>query len=159
MRELSISQTLQQLSGFMPRVGSDLGSAGSSISNMIPSGWSLGLAFLFILPFIGAIIRPFTRLGAASLNAISAIASALIFCASSWIVSLLAYITLLGRAIRPGPRALPVIRAVFIIATVAVLFLTLSLYAFNRPRRDLASCIVHGEINNSCLSELKADAF
>ena len=143
----------------MPRLGSDLGSAGSSISNIIPSGWSLGLAFLFILPFIGALIRPFTQLGAASLNAISAIASALIFCASSWIVSLLAYITLLGRAIRPGPRALPVIRTVFIIATVAVLFATLSLYAFNRPRRDLASCIVHGEIKNSCLSELKAEGF
>jgi hypothetical protein len=159
MSDLSISQTLQQISGLLPGVGSDLGKAGNSISNLIPSGWGLGVSLLLLLPFVGALIRPFTRLGISALNALSAIMSALIFCISSWMVALIEYITLLGRAIRPSPRAMPIIGAILIVSVVAVLFTTLSLYAFNSPPKDIASCLVHGEIKDSCLSKLNAKAF
>jgi hypothetical protein len=127
--QLAISQLLQQPSGLMPCVERDFGSTGSHISNMMSSGWGVGFSLLFLLPFVGALIRPFMRLGTSSLNGVSTIASALIFCVSSWMVTLIEYITLIGRALRPSPRVLPVIKVVVAIATVANVWTTASIYA------------------------------
>lgn len=91
-------------------LSSQLNSLFGGLPRATPSILLIGIGALFVLPFVGMFFRPVMRILIACMYSISNIGSALLLCVSAWCVTLIEVVTLLGRAIRPGPKTEAIIR-------------------------------------------------
>jgi hypothetical protein len=149
---------LGPLSDLSNQVSSGATSGLGSLLNSIPSGLSSGLALLFLLPVLGMFLRPILRLGGTFAYSLSALASAVIVCISSSMILVIQYVTALAQALKPRPINRNTLKVMLIAGLILGVF-SLARYSLSHADRSLNQCLVHGKIDQQCVSKLGAERF
>lgn len=148
---VNISQLLNGITSSLNQAAS---SGVSALSGLVPAGWGTAIALLLMLPLVGVFAGPLLRLGAAVTQSVSAIVVAVLMCVSAWVILVIAHLTDMSRALRPGPKTRPVL-LLLVVGGIAVL----AVIAFQRSERSLNSCVVGGAILGECLARHNAVRF
>ena len=112
--------SLGQVTSVLQQATREISSLPGTLPNISGSGWIIALGFLFFLPFVSMFIRPILRLGATFMYCVSAVGSSLLTLASSLLIAVLQWLTVLTEALRPSSALVPILRPAIAIALIAV---------------------------------------
>ena len=109
-----------QVTSVLQRATREISSLPETLPNISGSGWIIAIGFLFFLPFVSMYIRPILRLGATFTYCVSAVGSSLLTLASSLLLVILQWLTVLAEALRPSSALVPIIRLVLPLGLIVV---------------------------------------
>jgi hypothetical protein len=112
--------SLGQVTSVLQQAMREISSLPETLPNISGSGWIIAIGFLFLLPFVSMFIRPILRLGATFTYCVSAVGSSLLTLASSLLIVILQWLTVLAEAVRPSSALVPIIRLVIPLGLIAV---------------------------------------